>query len=226
MTLQWENAYGKEYALQTSDDGQTWSQLRYADQRQGRHRGVHQPRHERALPADAGRGARHAVRLFAAGGVVQDAGQRQHAARAGHLAAEVPGQRRRPGAAAHAGRSGRDAAVHAGRRHAGDALRRARPRASRARARRGLERDRLRPQRHGGRQRQAGRQGPGQLPDLRPQLLQEPHLGLRDRRQQPRGGRDQADAEGQRVLPGRPAARRRGLVPRVRPRRASPATAG
>ena len=29
MTLQWENAYGKEYALQTSDDGLAWSQLRY-----------------------------------------------------------------------------------------------------------------------------------------------------------------------------------------------------
>jgi len=29
LTLQWENAYGKEYALQTSDDGRTWTQLRY-----------------------------------------------------------------------------------------------------------------------------------------------------------------------------------------------------
>jgi len=29
MKLSWENAYGKEYALRTSDDGQTWSQLRY-----------------------------------------------------------------------------------------------------------------------------------------------------------------------------------------------------
>jgi CxxC motif-containing protein (DUF1111 family) len=29
MTLSWENAYGKEYALQVSDDGQTWYQLRY-----------------------------------------------------------------------------------------------------------------------------------------------------------------------------------------------------
>jgi hypothetical protein len=36
--------------------------------------------------------------------------------------------------------------------------------------------------------------GPGQLPDLRAELLQEPHLGLRDHRQQPRGRRDQADA--------------------------------
>jgi len=29
MKLVWENAYGKEYALQGSDDGQTWYQLRY-----------------------------------------------------------------------------------------------------------------------------------------------------------------------------------------------------
>jgi CxxC motif-containing protein (DUF1111 family) len=35
MTLQWENAYGKEYALQTSDDGQTWSQLRYVTNGKG-----------------------------------------------------------------------------------------------------------------------------------------------------------------------------------------------
>jgi CxxC motif-containing protein (DUF1111 family) len=29
MKLLWENAYGKEYALNVSDDGQTWSQVRY-----------------------------------------------------------------------------------------------------------------------------------------------------------------------------------------------------
>ncbi|MEJ1965152.1 MAG: di-heme oxidoredictase family protein [Gammaproteobacteria bacterium] len=29
LKLVWENAYGKEYALQVSDDGQTWYQLRY-----------------------------------------------------------------------------------------------------------------------------------------------------------------------------------------------------
>jgi CxxC motif-containing protein (DUF1111 family) len=29
MKLSWENAYGKEYALRASDDGQTWTQLRY-----------------------------------------------------------------------------------------------------------------------------------------------------------------------------------------------------
>jgi hypothetical protein len=29
LKLVWENAYGKEYALQGSDDGQAWSQLRY-----------------------------------------------------------------------------------------------------------------------------------------------------------------------------------------------------
>jgi len=29
MKLVWENAYGKEYALRVSDDGQTWTQLRY-----------------------------------------------------------------------------------------------------------------------------------------------------------------------------------------------------
>jgi CxxC motif-containing protein (DUF1111 family) len=29
MKLVWENAYGKEYALRTSDDGQNWSTLRY-----------------------------------------------------------------------------------------------------------------------------------------------------------------------------------------------------
>ena len=35
MTLQWENAFGKEYALQTSDDGQAWSQLRYVTNGKG-----------------------------------------------------------------------------------------------------------------------------------------------------------------------------------------------
>lgn len=29
MKLQWENAYAKQYAVQVSDDGQNWSQLRY-----------------------------------------------------------------------------------------------------------------------------------------------------------------------------------------------------
>jgi len=29
LSLTWENAYGKEYALQGSDDGQTWYQIRY-----------------------------------------------------------------------------------------------------------------------------------------------------------------------------------------------------
>lgn len=29
MKLSWENAYGKEYAVRSSDDGQTWTQLRY-----------------------------------------------------------------------------------------------------------------------------------------------------------------------------------------------------
>ena len=29
MKLTWENAYGKEYSIQVSDDGQTWYQLRY-----------------------------------------------------------------------------------------------------------------------------------------------------------------------------------------------------
>src|SRR6202007_547718 len=35
LTLQWENAYGKEYALQTSDDGQAWTQLRYVTNGKG-----------------------------------------------------------------------------------------------------------------------------------------------------------------------------------------------
>jgi CxxC motif-containing protein (DUF1111 family) len=35
MKLQWENAYAKQYALQVSDDGQTWSQLRYQANGQG-----------------------------------------------------------------------------------------------------------------------------------------------------------------------------------------------
>jgi CxxC motif-containing protein (DUF1111 family) len=35
MKLVWENAYGKEYALRTSDDGQNWSQLRYVSNGQG-----------------------------------------------------------------------------------------------------------------------------------------------------------------------------------------------
>ncbi len=35
MKLVWENAHGKEYALQTSDDGATWSQLRYVNQGKG-----------------------------------------------------------------------------------------------------------------------------------------------------------------------------------------------
>ena len=35
MKLQWENAYGKQYALQVSDDGQNWSQARYVSNGQG-----------------------------------------------------------------------------------------------------------------------------------------------------------------------------------------------
>jgi CxxC motif-containing protein (DUF1111 family) len=35
MKLTWENAYGKEYALQVSDDGQTWTQLRYVSDGKG-----------------------------------------------------------------------------------------------------------------------------------------------------------------------------------------------
>jgi CxxC motif-containing protein (DUF1111 family) len=35
MKLLWENAYGKEYALQTSDDGQTWTRVRYVSNGQG-----------------------------------------------------------------------------------------------------------------------------------------------------------------------------------------------
>jgi len=35
MKLQWENAYGKQYALQVSDDGQNWSQARYVGNGQG-----------------------------------------------------------------------------------------------------------------------------------------------------------------------------------------------
>ena len=35
MKLTWENAYGKEYAIQASDDGQTWYQFRYVVGGQG-----------------------------------------------------------------------------------------------------------------------------------------------------------------------------------------------
>lgn len=35
MKLVWENAYGKEYALQTSDDGQVWYQNRYVETGKG-----------------------------------------------------------------------------------------------------------------------------------------------------------------------------------------------
>ena len=35
LQLQWENAYGKEYALQTSDDGRTWTQVRYVNNGKG-----------------------------------------------------------------------------------------------------------------------------------------------------------------------------------------------
>ena len=35
LKLTWENAYGKEYALQASDDGQTWTQLRYVTDGKG-----------------------------------------------------------------------------------------------------------------------------------------------------------------------------------------------
>ena len=35
MKLTWENAYGKEYALRVSDDGQNWSQVRYVNNGQG-----------------------------------------------------------------------------------------------------------------------------------------------------------------------------------------------
>ena len=35
MKLLWENAYGKQYALQVSDDGQNWSQVRYVSNGHG-----------------------------------------------------------------------------------------------------------------------------------------------------------------------------------------------
>jgi CxxC motif-containing protein (DUF1111 family) len=35
MKLQWENSYGKEYALRVSDDGNTWSQVRYVSNGRG-----------------------------------------------------------------------------------------------------------------------------------------------------------------------------------------------
>ena len=35
IKLQWENSYGKEYALRTSDDGVTWTQLRYVSNGHG-----------------------------------------------------------------------------------------------------------------------------------------------------------------------------------------------
>lgn len=35
MKLRWENAYGKQYTLLVSDDGQTWSRLRYQSHGQG-----------------------------------------------------------------------------------------------------------------------------------------------------------------------------------------------
>lgn len=35
LKLTWENAYGKQYALQASDDGQTWYQLRYVSSGKG-----------------------------------------------------------------------------------------------------------------------------------------------------------------------------------------------
>ncbi|TFV99539.1 thiol oxidoreductase [Oxalobacteraceae bacterium OM1] len=35
MKLVWENAYGKEYALRVSNDGQTWTQLRYVSNGKG-----------------------------------------------------------------------------------------------------------------------------------------------------------------------------------------------
>ena len=35
MKLVWQNSYGKEYALQVSDDGQTWYQLRYVTDGKG-----------------------------------------------------------------------------------------------------------------------------------------------------------------------------------------------
>ncbi|WP_321166316.1 discoidin domain-containing protein [Janthinobacterium sp. Ant5-2-1] len=35
MKLLWENAYGKQYALQVSDDGQNWSQIRYVSNGRG-----------------------------------------------------------------------------------------------------------------------------------------------------------------------------------------------
>lgn len=35
LQLQWENAYGKEYALQTSNDGSNWTQVRYVSNGKG-----------------------------------------------------------------------------------------------------------------------------------------------------------------------------------------------
>ena len=87
LKIVWENAYGKEYALQTSDDGQTWYQVRYVVGGKG---GVEEFFNLNAnvrYVRTAGRGARHAVRLFLFEVDVQVPRQRQLAADPGHLGA-------------------------------------------------------------------------------------------------------------------------------------------
>ncbi len=63
MKLVWENAYGKEYAIQVSDDGQTWYQLRYVADGKGGTEEFMNLNAERSLRAHQRREARHAVRL-------------------------------------------------------------------------------------------------------------------------------------------------------------------
>jgi hypothetical protein len=66
MKLVWENLYDKEYAIQVSDGGTTWSQRRYVSSGKGGTEEFLQPRRACALHPHEGvaRGTQYGYSLF------------------------------------------------------------------------------------------------------------------------------------------------------------------
>ncbi len=103
MKLVWENAYGKEYALRVSDDGQNWTQLRYVNNgKGGTEEFFNLGANARYIRLQGvARATQYGYSLFEVG--VQVPRQRQQPDRPGHLGIGLPHQRQRPAAAARAG---------------------------------------------------------------------------------------------------------------------------
>ena len=221
MKLHWENAYGKEYALQVSDDGQTWTQVRYvANGKGGTEEFFNLGVNARYIRLQGvARATQYGYSLFEV--EFKTPGSDNTLAAVRHLGADSSrpdGSRLAPLPAAAepletlqftladgtlVTRFGARGLARHGRERGEDWNEIGYGPNETVDPATGLPR----------------RQGAGQLPDLRAAVLQEPHLGRGDHRQQPRGRRDQADADRQPVHHGRLPDGRRGVLPRLRPAR-------